>query len=67
MSYKDMTFCKFYGSCDNGEFCDRALTPKVIKSAQKWWGAIDAPICQYVIHPECYKRKEINKNWLNRI
>jgi len=53
MCYKDMTFCSYHEDCSTGEDCDRALTPKVIESAEKWMK--NAPICQYADKPKCFK------------
>jgi len=53
MCYKDMTFCPYHEDCSTGEDCDRALTPKVIESAEKWMK--NAPICQYADKPKCFK------------
>ena len=44
MSYKDMTFCEHHEMCEDGETCERALTEKVKKAADKWWGNPGAPI-----------------------
>lgn len=53
MSYKDMTFCKFYTSCIKGGTCPRALTDEVKKGAEKWWP--ENPIISvYSEPPECY-------------
>jgi len=41
LCYKDMTFC---GSKVHKPDCKRALTPEIIKAAEKWWGSDDAPI-----------------------
>ncbi len=58
--YRDMTFCSSYKECRNGKKCNRALTPQVQKDADKWWGkgTGQAPICQFVDKPECYKEKK---------
>jgi hypothetical protein len=58
MEYKDKTFCGFYKECANGENCDRALTPEVEKNAKEWWGGDDAPICQFIDKPECFKEQK---------
>lgn len=53
MSYKDMTFCKFYTSCTKGATCPRALTDEVKAGAKKWWP--ENPIISvYCDPPECY-------------
>jgi len=50
--YKDMTFCTYYKDCKDA--CGRSLTDKVIAEAIKY----EAPICQYMEKPECFKEKE---------
>lgn len=54
--YKDMTFCSFYKDCKEGLTCGRALTEEVRKEAKKWFGSDDAPICQFVHKPDCWKQ-----------
>lgn len=57
MCYKDMTFCEFYIKCNKGGSCYKALTPKIIKDAVKWWGGEDFPIAVFVDKPDCYEEK----------
>ena len=52
--YKDMTFCPFYESCQDGNDCFRALTEQVKKDAQGWWGGDDAPVSIFTAKPPCY-------------
>jgi hypothetical protein len=54
--YRDMTFCKFYEDCKNGKECNRALTPDILDGAEKWFGKKNAPICQFVNKPNCFKQ-----------
>ena len=53
MCYRDRTWCPFWEECKDGQGCDRAMTDKVKADAEKWMK--NAPICQYVDKPECYK------------
>lgn len=57
--YRDMTFCEFYKNCLKGNVCIRALTPKVIEKAKKWWRDKESepPICRYVLAPPCFKKR----------
>ena len=64
MTYRDMTFCKYYKECTEGKDCFRALTPTVVKEARKWWGEYEAPVCMFAEHPDCFKQK--TKDWLTR-
>jgi len=69
ISYKDMTFCEHYEMCEDGDECERALTPKVKEDAAKWWGreasnasdaisGLDAPIAIADFREsDCYKGK----------
>ncbi len=56
MSYKDMTFCKFYTACNHGATCHRALTDEVKKGAKEWWPE-NPIICVYTEPPECFVDK----------
>jgi hypothetical protein len=60
-----MKWCKLYVSCLYGRGCARALTPEVIKEAEKWWGKEGAPICQYMGKPDCYKFESPKKGGTN--
>lgn len=51
LSFRDMTFCKYYNICKRGNYCSRALTDEVIESASK----SRLPICQFSEKPDCYK------------
>lgn len=53
--YKDRTFCSYYGSCLDGESCDRALTEYELINSEHF----DLPICQFVEEPSCFKLKEV--------
>jgi hypothetical protein len=53
-SYKDMTFCRHYKDCEDGNQCYRALTMEVVEAAEKWWGNENAPISSWVGKPECF-------------
>ncbi len=58
MCYKDRTFCPAK-TCAKFDICDRALTPKVLKDAAKWWGEPYAPVARYA-EPEklpCYEKE----------
>ena len=52
--YRDMTFCE-EKKCSEFKNCHRALTNKVQKEAEKWWGSKDAPICVFLGKPDCFK------------
>ena len=57
IGYKDMTFCPFYETCENGSTCHRALTQEVKDGAQKWWGVNnDAPIWIFSSEPDCHEK-----------
>lgn len=58
MCYRDRTFCSFNKECSAGDKCEIALTDKVKSDAEKWWGKPDAPICEFVDKPECFKSLE---------
>jgi hypothetical protein len=58
ISYMDRTFCPYWGNCEAGKGCPRALTEEVKKDAVKWWGSDDAPICVYGSPPQCYEEME---------
>ena len=53
--YKDITFCSFYKECKDGDKCKKALTPKIVEDAKKWWGSSGAPISLYINKPDCFK------------
>ena len=57
ISYRDMTFCKFYKTCADAAECPRPLTPEVRADADEWWGKgkDKAPICMYTQKPSCHK------------
>ena len=58
MCFQDRTFCPAK-TCAKFDICDRALTPKVLKAADKWWGEPGAPISRYP-KPEllpCYEKE----------
>ena len=57
MCYRDMTFCKFFTECKEGEGCPRALTMDVISGAEKWFGGKVASICEYVNKPDCFEKR----------
>jgi len=51
--YRDQWWCVSYKECK--EPCSRALTPKVMEDAEKWWGDTSAPIdCR--AKPKCLRR-----------
>ena len=54
IGYKDMTFCR-ESSCSKFNDCPRALTPRVIADAERWWGSREAPISVYADTPQCYE------------
>lgn len=56
-SYRDMTFCEVYDDCKKGKTCHRALTPKVEKAADEWWGKEGAPISVFGPNPNCMEKK----------
>ncbi len=59
--YRDQTFCT-EETCkhfENG--CINALTKAVQKSAHKWWGSKDAPICVWAEKPKCYEEESIRE------
>lgn len=53
LCYRDMTFCN-YLDCANKQ-CSRRLTDDVIKSASKWWGKDNPPICVFAEKPNCFE------------
>lgn len=58
MCYRDMTFCEHYETCEDGKTCERSLTDKVKKDADKWWGQPGAPIATADFREgDCYKGK----------
>ena len=59
MCFRDITFCRSYMSCKDGHDCPRALTPKVIQAAHKWWGNKHAPISERTLFDACYIPLEI--------
>lgn len=65
MCYKDKTFCE-YSNCYKFDRCDRAFTPEVNESAQKWWKEScgqegDAPIMLHVGNISCFLPKSSEK------
>ena len=56
ISFRDMTFCRFYNKCKE-QPCPHGieLTPQAKKHAEKWWGSPDAPISVFSAKPECFK------------
>ena len=48
--YKDRTYCPFGILCRDGYTCDRALTDKIKKDAEKF----GLPISQFNDFPECF-------------
>ena len=54
MCYKDRVFCQFWQNCRDGHICKIALTPKVIKDAEEWWGNNEPPIQTYSEKPVCF-------------
>jgi hypothetical protein len=58
ISFRDKTFCPFWGDCEDGIDCPRALTKQVQQEAIKWWGSDEAPISMYVTEPKCFKEME---------
>jgi len=54
--YRDRTYCPYFMICRDGYKCDRALTDKIQKDAEKWWGKPGAPICVYSEFPSCFVR-----------
>jgi len=60
MCYRDMTFCSFYEDCTGHPACLRALTPAIEYEAKVWWGSDTAPICQFVMAPECFESNHGN-------
>lgn len=50
MTYKDMTFCKFYKECKNGDSCRRALTDEVVRKADE----LELMISRFVNKPKCF-------------
>lgn len=51
ISYKDKTFCSFYGECKHGFFCQNALTEEVKEKAG------EMPIAHYAKEPQCFKKQ----------
>ena len=58
MTFRDITFCKVYKGCKDGDTCHRALTDKVKEDAKKWWGKEGAPMSVFVDKPNCYKQAD---------
>lgn len=50
LCYKDRTYCPFSILCRDGYTCDRALTDKIKKDAEKF----GLPISQFNDFPECF-------------
>jgi len=55
--YKDKTFCEFYKECKLGNGCDRALTDKLKKEAEEWWGSGEFPISYFIEKPDCFEER----------
>lgn len=49
-SYKDMTFCPFFHTCNHGRSCSRALTTEVLEKAK----AHCIGVSQFAFAPSCY-------------
>jgi len=62
MCYRDKTFCNAWKQCQDGKDCINALTPKVIRDAEKWWDGKNPPIAT-IEKFECFKptKKEKKK------
>jgi len=56
--FRDRCFCPFYKECWHGDDCRIALTSKVEKEADIWWGKPGAPIDIFVEKPICFKEKD---------
>ena len=61
MAYKDMTFCTFWEECKDGNNCNRALTPKVRKEAELWWGDDNVLISTFLHKPNCFIQNDRGK------
>ena len=61
LCYKDREFCKHWKECNDGDICNKALTPKVQKEADKWWEGFQSndptPICVGEYKPKCFVSK----------
>lgn len=57
IGYKDMIFCK-ENKCRRFKKCSRALTRKVRKDAEEWWGDKNAPIIIFSERPSCFLKNE---------
>lgn len=61
ISYRDMTFCPYWGACEDGKDCPKALTKQVSYDAIRWWKSMrpeeveNAPIMVFADAPQCYK------------
>lgn len=55
--YKDKTFCPFKECKNFGKNCDRSLTEKIKKQADKF----GLPICQFTEKPSCFEIKTLKK------
>lgn len=55
--YADMTFCKYWKECRDGEQCHRALTDDVNNAAS----TEGLGVCVFMEHPECYEAKHEKK------
>lgn len=58
ISFRDKTFCPYWGDCEDGKDCPRALTEKVKQDAVKWWGSDEAPVSVYATPPHCFEEME---------
>lgn len=50
MCYRDMTFCRYYNTCVEGDNCERAMTQEVIDDADRH----NMLISEFAEKPECY-------------
>jgi hypothetical protein len=48
--YRDMTFCRYYTTCQYGSGCPRARTKKVIEAAENF----GLPVSVFGTKPKCY-------------
>ena len=54
LSYKDITFCKYYKTCKDGKMCLRALTENIKETAK----SLELLICEFSEKPDCHKDKK---------
>lgn len=50
LTYRDMTFCPFWGDCQKGGDCERALTQDIENAAIK----AKLPLCRESVIPDCF-------------